>query len=327
MAQELHDVVAHSLSVIAVQAGIGAHLIEREPAEAARALDAIRTASNDAEGEVARLIDVLRGSNAESAELTPVPALTDVAAALRPGRRRRRADRPRHGGRPRCRAGGGLAGGLPDRAGGVDQRGPPRRARRRHRRGPGLDGPGRDRRRRRRCRLARRSETHGAARVGHGLAGMAERAQMYGGDAEAGPRPGGGFAVRATLRPRLPTPVGADHSGCRRIAAGRPVVCRRYRPDTRRRGQTPCGVGRRARDRLRRVGRLELLDGRGTRGRSRGCCVHANGRMGLDLQDRLLRAADRPAPIPGDHAVRSGGARRRIDGRRLQHRHRLSPRS
>ncbi|MET0326942.1 MAG: histidine kinase, partial [Ilumatobacteraceae bacterium] len=85
MAQELHDVVAHSLSVIAVQAGIGAHLIVRQPAEAARALDAIRMASDAAGGELARLVELLRDGDAGRSEpapsLTHVPALCEQVAA------------------------------------------------------------------------------------------------------------------------------------------------------------------------------------------------------------------------------------------------------
>ena len=41
IAQELHDVVAHSMGVIAVQAGVGEHVIDKDPAEAKRALAAI----------------------------------------------------------------------------------------------------------------------------------------------------------------------------------------------------------------------------------------------------------------------------------------------
>ena len=74
MAQELHDVVAHSLSVIAVQAGIGAHLIGRRPAEAALALDAIRTTCDTTDGELGRLVAILRhGGPANSTARTPAP--------------------------------------------------------------------------------------------------------------------------------------------------------------------------------------------------------------------------------------------------------------
>ncbi len=41
IAQELHDVVAHSMGVIAVQAGVGAHVIDTDPAEAKKSLEAI----------------------------------------------------------------------------------------------------------------------------------------------------------------------------------------------------------------------------------------------------------------------------------------------
>ena len=45
IAQELHDVVAHSMGVIAVQAGVGAHVIDTDPAEAKKSLEAISTTS------------------------------------------------------------------------------------------------------------------------------------------------------------------------------------------------------------------------------------------------------------------------------------------
>ena len=50
IAQELHDVVAHSMGVIAVQAGVGAHVIDTDPAEAKKSLDAISHTSRSTLG-------------------------------------------------------------------------------------------------------------------------------------------------------------------------------------------------------------------------------------------------------------------------------------
>ncbi|MGY4644169.1 sensor histidine kinase [Cellulomonas sp. URHB0016] len=60
IARELHDVLAHSLSGITVQAGVGLHLMDREPEAARRALTEIRDASRDALDEVRDLLGVLR---------------------------------------------------------------------------------------------------------------------------------------------------------------------------------------------------------------------------------------------------------------------------
>ncbi|GIG22068.1 hypothetical protein Cch01nite_27920 [Cellulomonas chitinilytica] len=60
IARELHDVLAHSLSGITVQAGVGLHLMDREPEAARRALVEIRDASRDALDEVRDVLGVLR---------------------------------------------------------------------------------------------------------------------------------------------------------------------------------------------------------------------------------------------------------------------------
>jgi signal transduction histidine kinase len=76
IAQELHDVVAHSMSVIAVQAGVGHHIAAEQPEKAAAALAAIEGASRDALQEMRRLLGVLRGPE----ELAPAPGLADLPA-------------------------------------------------------------------------------------------------------------------------------------------------------------------------------------------------------------------------------------------------------
>jgi signal transduction histidine kinase len=60
IARELHDVLAHSLSGITVQAGVGLHLMDREPEAARRALVEIRDASRDALDEVREVLGILR---------------------------------------------------------------------------------------------------------------------------------------------------------------------------------------------------------------------------------------------------------------------------
>jgi signal transduction histidine kinase len=60
IAQELHDVVAHSMGVIAVQAGVGAHVIDDDPAEAKKSLEAIAATSRATLTELRRLLGVLR---------------------------------------------------------------------------------------------------------------------------------------------------------------------------------------------------------------------------------------------------------------------------
>jgi signal transduction histidine kinase len=77
IAQELHDVVAHSMGVIAVQAGVGLHVIDDDPVEARRALEAISTTSRSTLGEIRRLLGVLR-EEGESAAYAPAPGLDEL---------------------------------------------------------------------------------------------------------------------------------------------------------------------------------------------------------------------------------------------------------
>lgn len=73
IARELHDVLAHSLSSISVQAGVGLHLAGERPAAAVEALETIRTASRDALAEVRGVLGLLRGD--DDAPLAPEPDL------------------------------------------------------------------------------------------------------------------------------------------------------------------------------------------------------------------------------------------------------------
>ncbi|MFZ0170926.1 MAG: sensor histidine kinase [Acidimicrobiales bacterium] len=76
IARELHDVVAHSLSVIAVQSGVGHHVIDEQPDEAKKALAAIEVTSRSALDELRRMLGVLRRDDRQPASLAPAPGVS-----------------------------------------------------------------------------------------------------------------------------------------------------------------------------------------------------------------------------------------------------------
>jgi signal transduction histidine kinase len=90
IARELHDVVAHSMSVIAVQAGYGQYVIDMSPEGAKEALGTIQATSRDALDEMRRMLGVLRQQDAaavgrdgaakrpDPAQLAPAPGLADL---------------------------------------------------------------------------------------------------------------------------------------------------------------------------------------------------------------------------------------------------------
>ncbi len=88
IARDLHDVVAHGLSTIAVQSGVAAHLLDRDPSQAREALEIINSTGKASLEELRTMVGVLRST--DSAELRPVPADPDdlgelIAAARRAG--------------------------------------------------------------------------------------------------------------------------------------------------------------------------------------------------------------------------------------------------
>src|SRR5499427_7033109 len=79
IARELHDVVAHSMSVIAVQSAVGGHVMDTQPEEARQALAAIESTSRSALTEMRRLLGVLRQDGDPTGSLVPAPGLADLA--------------------------------------------------------------------------------------------------------------------------------------------------------------------------------------------------------------------------------------------------------
>jgi signal transduction histidine kinase len=87
IARELHDVVAHSMSVIAVQAGYGQYVIDVSPDGAKDALGAIQATSRDALEEMRRMLGVLRQQDmtADPARIDPAPGQAPPAGGQEPG--------------------------------------------------------------------------------------------------------------------------------------------------------------------------------------------------------------------------------------------------
>src|SRR4051794_10048325 len=81
IARELHDVVAHSMSLIAVQAGVGAHVIHTDPAAAELALETIADTSRQALEQTRSMLGMLRDET-EGGTRPPTQGLADLAALV-----------------------------------------------------------------------------------------------------------------------------------------------------------------------------------------------------------------------------------------------------
>jgi len=186
IAGELHDVVAHALSAMTVQAGAARRLAEREPARAASAFSAVEHTGREALTELRRLLGVLRKED-EELGLAPQPSLAHVEGL---------AQRATAAGLPVALAICGTARSLPA---GVDLA-----AYRvvQEALGRARDGGGAGR--------AEVTVTYGAGDValeirddggadGRALLGMRERVAVYGGELSTAPLDGGGWRVAARL--------------------------------------------------------------------------------------------------------------------------------
>lgn len=202
IARELHDLVAHSMSIVAVQAGVGHYLIDRDPAQAKDALATIESTSRQALTEMRRMLGVLRvGSDAEATDdhgsLQPQPGSSDietlVADAAGSGLDAHLVIEP-DGTLPALPSGVALSAYriVQEALTNARKHAGPARVDVTLRLDAGrlvvtVDDDGRG------------ASTLAGERGGYGIVGMRERATVLGGELDAGPRPGGGFRVSASL--------------------------------------------------------------------------------------------------------------------------------
>ena len=78
IARDLHDVVAHSLAVVTVQAGVGKRLMARRPEAASGALESIEMIGRTAQEELRVVLGLLREEGIGDTELSPAPRLADL---------------------------------------------------------------------------------------------------------------------------------------------------------------------------------------------------------------------------------------------------------
>ena len=195
IARELHDVIAHSVSVMTVQAGAARLLLEEDVSRTRQSLLAVEETGRQALGEMRRLLGILRGDENDE-QLAPQPGISDIDALI---------EQVRGAGLPVDVVVEGEPTPLPP---GVDLAAyrvvqEALTNTRRHgghvrtvsvlvaRRVEGLEVEVLD--------DGRGASTLVNTAGGHGLVGMRERVCLYGGELDAGPRTGGGYAVRATL--------------------------------------------------------------------------------------------------------------------------------
>jgi len=192
IARELHDVLAHNISLINVQAGVALHLMDEQPGQSRTALVAIKQASNDALGELRSVLDVLRQGD-EAPPRAPASGLTQLDSLVAGAGATGLEVRTRVEGLPRpLPAGTDLAAFriVQESLTNVTRHAGPASATVLVRYGPDdltvrVDDDGRG--------------PVAATGPGNGIRGMRERVAALGGELTTGPRPGGGFRVQARL--------------------------------------------------------------------------------------------------------------------------------
>lgn len=191
IARELHDIVSHSLSLIAVQAGVANHIADDRPEQAREAMRSIETTSRDALAEMRSVLTVLRAEGPEPRTREPVPSVEDLEALVERAREAGMAVDADIAVPVRVPDGVALA---------VYRVAQEALSNVRKHAGGG------------RCAVTVRADSteirvevldngtrQEVSSGGHGLIGMRERVLMYGGTFSAGPVPEGGFAVRAVV--------------------------------------------------------------------------------------------------------------------------------
>ncbi|MFD0436639.1 two-component sensor histidine kinase [Streptomyces sp. WAC 01325] len=202
IARELHDVLAHSISVINVQAGVGLALLDTDPEQARSALTTIKAKSKEALGEVRQVLDTLRTPG--DAPRAPAPGLDRLPELVRQAASAGLTVDV-EGEPPRLAPGTDLAAFriVQEALTNVVRHSGSRHARVHLDHGDGStlrlriddDGP------------ATGADAGGS---GNGLAGMRERAAALGGTIEAGARGDGGFRVLAVLPLKAPAETKED---------------------------------------------------------------------------------------------------------------------
>jgi signal transduction histidine kinase len=194
IARELHDVVAHNVSVMVVQADGAGYALDPDPERARQALAAISATGRQALSEMRHLLGVLRSGD-EQADLAPVPGIDQIRDLL---------EQTRAAGRTVSFTLDGAVRPLPEGVGLAAYR-VVQEALTNVRKHGGIGASV--------CVALRYSERelgvqvtddgHGQGAAddgaGHGLTGMRERVGIYGGTVDAGPRPAGGYRVSVTL--------------------------------------------------------------------------------------------------------------------------------
>jgi signal transduction histidine kinase len=167
IARELHDVVVHHVSVIAVQAGAARMNAEHgaPPADSVQALSAVETAARTALGELRQLLGILRHED-DPPSLAPQPGLDQLERLFEDVRQTGLPVAVRIEGEPRQ-----LPAAVDLEIEVTDE-------------GPGVPAT---------------VPAGATTTVGHGLVGMRERVMMFGGAFDAGPRVEGGFGVSARI--------------------------------------------------------------------------------------------------------------------------------